>query len=101
MIFDKRITIQEQDPDTEEWRDRWSLRASINKTGGGQGYNADADQYRTTLTFTVRHFQALQALRFNPQPFRILYGGHAFKLTDYDDFQEQHRVVKLVGAAYG
>lgn len=99
--FDKPCTIQEQDPQTEEWADRWHLHARVNKTGGGQAQSAGADQYRTTLTFEVRHFTELESLRYNPQPFRIVYRGHTFKLVDYDDFMEQHRTVKLVGEAYG
>lgn len=101
MTYDKPITIQLQDPDTEEWADRWKLRARVNKTGGGQTLSAGADQYRATLTFEVRYFKALEELRYNPQPFRVVYRGHSFKLTDYDDFMEEHRTVKLVGEAYG
>lgn len=101
MIYDKPITIQQQDPLTEEWADRWKLHARVNKTGGGQALNAGADQYRATLTFEVRYFKALEELRFNPQPFRVVYRGHNFKLVDYDDYMEQHRTVKLVGEAYG
>ena len=101
MNYDKPVTIQQQDPDTEEWSDRWKLHARVNKTGGGQSLNAGADQYRATLTFEVRYFKALEELRYNPQPFRVLYRGHSFKLTDYDDFMEEHRTVKLVSEAYG
>jgi head-tail adaptor len=101
MIYDKPITIQRQDPDTEQWSDFWKLHARVNKTGGGQALNAGADQYRATLTFEIRHFSALDVLRYNPQPFRIVYQGHTFKVVDYDDFMEQHRTVKLVGEAYG
>ena len=96
------FTIQAQDPDTEEWADKWKLHAlKVNKTGGGQTLSAGADQYKTSLTFEVRHFKALEELRYNPQPFRIIYQGHKFKITDYDDFMEEHRIVKLVGEAYG
>ena len=101
MTYDKPITIQHQDPDTEEWADKWKLHARANKTGGGQALNAGADQYRATLTFDVRYFKALEELRYNPQPFRVVYRGHNFKLTDYDDYMEEHRSVKLVCEAYG
>lgn len=101
MIYDKPITVQTQHSTTEEWSDRWKLHARVNKTGGGQALNAGADQYRATLTFEVRYFKALEELRFNPQPFRVVYRGHNFKLVDYDDYMEQHRTVKLVGEAYG
>lgn len=96
------IKIQMQDPDTEEWADKWSLHAlKVNKTGGGQTFAAGAEQYRATLTFEVRHFKALEDMRYNPQPYRIIYQGHTFKLVDYDDFMERHLTVKLVGEAYG
>ena len=101
MIYDKPITIPSQDPNTEEWTDRWALHARVNKTGGGQALAAGADQYRATLTFEVRYFKALEEMRYNPQPFRVVYRGHTFKVVDYDDFMEQHCSVKLVGEAYG
>lgn len=101
MTYDKPILLQMQDPETEDWTDKWRLHARINKSGGGQALNAGADQYRATLTFELRYFQGLEELRYNPQPFRIVYRGHTFKLVDYDDFMEQHRTVKLVGEAYG
>lgn len=101
MTYDKPFTIQVQDPDTEEWADKWHLHARVNKTGGGQAQNASADQYRATLTFEIRYFAALEEMRYNPQPYRIVYHGHTFKLVDYDDYMEQHRTVKLVGEAYG
>lgn len=101
MTYDKPITIQRQDMDTEEWADVWKLHARVNKTGGGQALNAGADQYRATLTFEVRYFKALEDMRYNPQPYRILYRGHTFKVVDYDDFMEQHQTIKIVGEAYG
>lgn len=101
MTYDKPIIIQKQDPETEQWADLWSLHARVNKTGGGQTMNAGADQYKATLNFELRYFSDLEALRYNPQPYRIIYRGHTFKLVDYDDYMEQHRTVKLVGEAYG
>lgn len=101
MIYDKLITIQTQDPETEEWADKWKLHARVNKTRGDQTLSAGADQYHATLTFEVRYFKALEDMRYNPQPFRIIYRGHCFKVTDYDDFMEQHRTVQMVGEAYG
>lgn len=96
------ITIQVQDPSTETWSDKWRLHAlKVNKSGGGQALAAGADQYRTSLTFEVRYFRGLEEMRYNPQPFRIVYQGHTFKLVDYDDFMERHLSVKLVGEAYG
>ena len=100
MIYDKPITIQLQNEETEDWADLWSLHARVNKTGGGTATNAGADQFRATLTFELRYFKELEALRYSPQLYRIAYRGHTFKVTDYDDFMEQHRTSKLVGELY-
>jgi head-tail adaptor len=96
------FTIQQQDPETEQWADLWRLHAlKVNKTGGGQTQSAGADQYTTTLTFEVRYFSALEEVKYNPQLYRIMYRGHTFKLVDLDDYMEQHRTIRLVGEAYG
>ena len=95
------FTVQVQGDDGE-WTDLWKLHArQVNKTGGGQSYTAGADQYRTTLTFEVQYFKAMEAMRYSPQLYRVIYQDHTFKLVDYDDFMEGHKVVKLVGEAYG
>lgn len=100
MTFDKPVTIQIRDDDGK-WSDKWHLHARVNKSGGGQALNAGADQYRATLSFDVRYFKDLEDMRYNPQPYRIVYRGHSFKLTDWDDYMEQHRTVRLTGEAYG
>lgn len=100
-MFDKPIKIQLQDPDTEEWVDKLSLHATVNKTGGGSTFNAGTDQYNASLTFTVRYVRALEDLAYNTQLYRIIYRGRTFRIVDYDDFMEQHREVKLVGEYYG
>lgn len=100
MTYDKPITVQVQDPDTEQWTDALHIHARVNKTGGGQVLNAGADQYRVTLTFEVRYAKALEDIAYNVQPYRIIYRGRSFKVTDYDDYMEQHRTVKMVGELY-
>lgn len=101
MRYDKPIIIQVQDPETEEWVDKLSLHASVNKTGGGSVFNAGTDQHNASLTFKLRYVSALESLAYSPQPYRIVYRGHNFKVVDYDDYMEQHREVKLVGEYYG
>ena len=100
MTYDKPIIVQVQDAATEEWANSLYLHAQINKTGGGQSLSAGADQYMVRLTFSLRYVQALEAIAYGVQPFRILYRGHHFKVVDYDDYMEQHREVKLVGELY-
>lgn len=100
MRYDKPITLQRQDENTELWADAFHLHAKVNKTGGGTAVNAGADQYNATLTFKVPYFDQLEDVRYCPQLYRIIYRGHTFKVADYDDFQEQHREIKLVGELY-
>lgn len=100
------ITIQKQDPDTEEWTDLLFLHAiQVNKaTNGTRGYesfDAGREQYHPRLTFELRWCKALEAIRWDPQHHRIMYQGHALNIVDYDDYMEQHLTVRLVGVAYG
>lgn len=101
MAYDKPITIQIQDPDTEEWTDALKLHATVNKTGGGSNFNAGTDQHNASLTFKLRYVRKLEDIAYNTQPYRIIYRGRAFKVVDYDDYMEQHREIKLVGEYYG
>lgn len=100
MTFTHPVAIQIRD-NSGGWSDKWRVHAQVNKSGGGQALNAGADQYKATLTFDVRYFKDLEDMRYNPQPYRIVYRGHSFKLVDWDDYMEQHRTVRLVGEAYG
>jgi SPP1 family predicted phage head-tail adaptor len=102
LIFDKIIRIEVQDPETEQWTDAFgkNLHANVNKTGGGTYQNAGADQYNASLTFKLRYTKKLEAIAYSPQSYRIIYRGRKFKVTDYDDYMEQHREVKLVGEFY-
>ena len=96
------VTIQRQDPDTEEWHDHLGLHAlQINKTGGGESHAAGAEQYKPRLTFKLRWCKELEAMRYNTQEHRIVYQGHSFNIKDYDDYMERHIFVNLVGEAYG
>lgn len=96
------FTVQVQNEDTEEWTDLLHLHAlQVNKTGGGETFNAGAEQYHPRLTFEVRWSKALEAVVYSPQTHRIVYRGRTYNIQDYDDFMEQHRTVRLVGVAYG
>ena len=100
MLYDKPITIEVQDLDTEKWKEHLKLHARVNKTGGGTASNAGADQVRASLTFELRYVKALEDLAYSTQPYRIIYRGRKFKVTDYDDYMEQHRSIRLVGEFY-
>lgn len=102
VCFDKPITIQVQDPNTEEWTDALHLHAEVNKNtiSSGAKFTGGADQYLIRYTFTFRYCEALTRVAFNIQPFRIVYRGRHFKVTDYDDYKEQHNLIRLAGEMY-
>ena len=102
MIFNKRIIIQRRDHRTnafEYWR---QFHAHINKTQRGNEIGAGgARRSVMSLTFEVRYVRALREVFLRFQDFRIIYDGAVFVITDYDDFMEQHRTVRLEGECIG
>lgn len=101
-VYDKPIMIQVQDLETEQWVDAFdkNLHAKVNKTMGGTAQSAGADQYKASLTFELRYMKSLEDIHYSPQPYRIIYRGRKFKVTDYDDFMEKHQTIKLAGEFY-
>jgi head-tail adaptor len=100
MTFDKPLTIQKQDQDTEQWKDFLRLHSRVNKKSSSGGVNAGADQFHARLSFDIRYFSGLEEIRYDPQMYRILYREHTFRVTDYDDYMEQHRTIRLEGELY-
>ena len=98
--LNKWILLQKQDPDSEEWADVAHLRARVNKTNGGRTFDAGADQHPYQLDFDVRYSPRVRALVFEPHPYRIVYAGHHFKVTDTDDYMEQHAYIRIRGQLY-
>lgn len=102
MVFDKKIIIEQQDPDTEEWAELGNFHASINKTGGSEYANAGAERSSLSLTFTLRYCKKLDPIQLNTSLYRIIYRGHLFNIRDTDLFMERRRgVIKLMGVSYG
>lgn len=100
MTYDKPVELQKQNEDTEQWETILNLHAHVNKTGGSQTFAADADQFHARLNFDFRYCQALEEIRYQPQLYRLFYRGHTFQIIDYDDYQEQHRTVRIAGVLY-
>ena len=95
---DKPLSIHIINEATEEWEDVYKLHAYINKASKNNEYpNAGAIQDKVAKTFEVRYFKALKDIEFNTQLYRIIYDGNTYNITDYDDFREEHKTVKLLG----
>lgn len=97
-VYDKLISIQRINEDTELWEDVYNLHASVNKAKANNEYlNAGAIQEQRTLTFEVRYFRDLGDVANNTQLYRVLFNNVAYNITDYDDFMLKHKTVKLLG----
>ena len=103
MVYDKPIIIQKINEDTEEWEDLFDkpLHAKVNKSGGSEYLNAGANQSKSNRVFEVRYFKELEDIDDNRGLYRILYRDKPYNITDYDDYLEQHKTVKLLGVSYG
>lgn len=100
-VFDKAISIQKINEETELWEDVYKVHADINKAKSDSEYlNAGAIQGKRQMIFEVRYFKALEDISFNTQLYRIVFHGVNFNITDYDDFKNKHKTVKLLGVSY-
>lgn len=99
--YDRPIIIQRIDEATETWSDLYRVHARINKPKTNDQYlNAGSTRVRKTLVFEIRYFKAIEAVNEDHQMYRILYDGKPYSIEDYDDFQQLHRSVKLLGESY-
>ena len=99
--YDKPIKIQKRDEVTEAWITVFTPHARINKGKSDDEYlNAGAIQGKRTLVFEVRYFKALEDISHSTQLYRVVYQGVPYNIKDYDDFQLEHKSVKILGVSY-
>lgn len=101
MVFDKPIIMQKINEESETWEDLYNLHARVNKSGGSEYLNAGANQSKSNRVFEVRYFKELEAIDDDRGSYRIIYRGKFYNITDYDDYLEQHKTIKLLGVSYG
>ncbi len=99
MIYKRPIAIEKLNLSTEEWESYLPLlHANVNKNRQDNEYlQAGALQSQAQKVFKVRYCPPLKAIDGNTQIYRILYDGRYYNIVDYDDFEERHREVKLLG----
>ena len=96
--YNRPISIQRINETTELWEDVYNLHAYVNKASDDNEYlNAGAIQSKRKLVFEIRYFADLEAISFNTQLYRVVFGGVAYNVTSYDDYLLQHKTVKLLG----
>lgn len=100
LVFDKPVMLQRQITDSGLWEDVQHLHANVNKAISTQGFSAENERLRTRLTFRLRYYPGLEDVRNDPQSYRIVYCGQHYEITDYDDYEERRRVIRLTGERY-
>lgn len=101
MVFNKPIEFLIWDEDTENWTHYRNAHASINKKGGTEYLSSGAEQSKQTKVFEARYCKQLAEIELDTQSYAIAYNGATYDITDYDDFKEQHKTIKLLGVARG
>ena len=99
LVFDRPCTLQQYDAAQHIWSDSEHLHANINKAISTGGQNPSDSAHTVRLIFRFRYFAALGAIRESLQRYRIRFGGKSYDIADYDDFNEQHRVIKLTASS--
>ena len=99
MIYKRPIAIEKLNIGTEEWETYLPLlHANINKKKQDNEYlNAGALQSQAEKVFRIRYNPALKAIDGNTQLYRIVYDNRHYNIVDYDDFEERHKEVRLLG----
>lgn len=77
------------------------FHAKVNKSSGSEYLGSGSTQSTAQKVFIVRYSSVIAEIELNTQLYRIDYGGVMYDVTDYDDFNELHREVKLLGEARG
>lgn len=103
----KPILIYKYDEKADVWQalelDGQSIvfHAKVNKSGGSEYLGSGATQSASNKVFIVRYSSVIADIELNTQLYRIKYAGVMYDITDYDDFNDLHREVKLLGEARG
>ena len=94
------IIIQKKDEETEEWNEFLPVHARIIKNKGSEYLKAGAIQNVVEKIFDIRFNSKVREIEYNTSLYRILYANRKFNVIDYDDFNDEHINVKLVGVSY-
>lgn len=79
-----------------------NIHANVNKAKEGSSYlSSGSEQSKASKTFCVKYAKELEAIQFAKQSYRIIMDGMIYEIKDYDDYQEQHIKVELLGVSRG
>lgn len=103
----KPIKILKYDEHNEVWNplaldgETIIFHAKVNKSGGSEYLGSGSTQSTVQKVFRIRYSSIVADIELNTQLYRIEYDGVMYDVTDYDDFNDLHREVKLLAEARG
>lgn len=101
MKYKKVIQLQTLD-DNEQWIPfKQCVHCNVNQTSAKEYLGSRAEQSEVTMNFTMRYAKALKAIRLDTQSYRIIYENEIYDIQAYDDYQEQHKEIKLIARCIG
>lgn len=99
-IYDKPVVLQKYDEETDSYLPERlpTLHAHINTAYfTTEKYEGKAMQDDVAMDFYFRYFPALLDVVKKPQLYRLMWGDDAYDLVGGDDFQLQHKEIRLRG----
>ena len=76
--YNKLISIEKMDIESEKWVKFYSTHANVNKTGGREYTNASTNISSSSYDFKVRYCSLLEDIIYNTEIYRILYCNRYF-----------------------
>lgn len=74
-----------------------SYPVSVNKSSGSEYFQSGASQNDLSLVFSVRYCKTVEQIAFNCQLYRAVWNGKTFNLKDFDNYQFENKIIKLLG----
>lgn len=98
----KPVKIQKLDPASKQWKTLGMVHANVNKAANGSRYNnSGAEQSSSSKSFGIRYCKLYSEIQYNKQLYRLVMNGIIYNINSYDDYQEEHITINLVGVSTG
>lgn len=101
MTYNRPITIQKLNLETETWSDYYSTHANINKAGGREYFNASSVISNSTFNFKVRYCETIKNIQYETEIYRVLYDRRYFNIKNVDNYNMENHELTLVGEFNG
>ncbi|MBE5934679.1 MAG: hypothetical protein E7262_02660 [Lachnospiraceae bacterium] len=97
------IMIQKLDKESKKWISlNKKIHANVNKAKDGSQYLSSSSQQSSVVKkFSMKYSKELSDIQFKRASYRIVFDGVIYNIEDYDDYQEEHITIQLLGVSSG